>query len=128
MYRKVVAIVGIAAAAATVALVRPTGAQAHWPTITADIVCDLETGDLIVSFTSAAWPGNGSDPTNDPSRANPHIDITLDGAVVTSGAYTTPSYSFSGSFTLTGKSAGDVIEVAAVAVGTWGNGEPAATC
>ena len=44
--------------------------------------------------------------------------------MVTSGAYTAPNYSFSGSFIVTGKSAGDVIEVAAVAVGTWGNGEP----
>ena len=96
----------------------------HWPTIKADIVCDVETGALTVNYTSTAWPGEGSDPTNDPSRANPQIDITLDGAVVTSGAYTAPTYSFSGSFPVTGKSAGDVIEIAAYAVGTWGNGEP----
>ncbi len=99
-------------------------AQAHWPTIKADIVCDVETGTLTVNYTSTAWPGEGSDPTNDPSRANPQINITLDTAFVTSGAYTAPNYSFSGSFPLTGKQAGDVVEIAAVAVGTWGNGEP----
>jgi hypothetical protein len=124
MYKRLVAFLVIAAAATAAALTGPPAAQAHWPTITATIVCDLETGDVIINFTSTAWPGNGPDPTNDPSRANPHIDITLDGVVVTSGAYVAPSYSFSGSFTLTGKSPGDVVEVAAVAVGTWGNGEP----
>jgi small subunit ribosomal protein S11 len=110
---RVVAFLVIAAATATAALVRPTAAQAHFPTITANITCDLQTGLLTVNYTSTAWPGDGSDPTNDPSRANPQIDITLDGGLVTSGAYTAPNYSFSGSFTLTGKSAGDVVEVAA---------------
>ena len=124
MHKRLAALLAIAAAAATAFLIGPMAAQAHWPTLTADIVCDLETGELTVNYTSTAWPGEGSDPTNDPSRANPQIDIRLDGAFVTSGAYTAPSYSFSGSFTVTGKAAGDVIEVAAVAVGTWGNGEP----
>lgn len=125
MYRRLVlAFLVVAAAATTAALVRPTAAQAHWPTITANVACDLQTGQLTVNYTSTAWPGLGPDPTNDPSRANPLINITLDGGVVASGAYTAPNYSFSGSFTVTGKSAGDVIEVAAVAVGTWGNGEP----
>src|SRR5687768_10086701 len=123
MHRRVVALLAVAGAAAAL-LVVATTAQAHWPTIKANIVCDLETGALTVNYTSTAWPGEGSDPTNDPSRANPQIDITLDGAVVASGAYTAPTYSFSGSIPVTGKSAGDVIEVAAYAVGTWGNGEP----
>ena len=57
----------------------------------------METGALTVNYTSTAWPGEAPDPTNDPSRANPQIDITLDSAVVTSGAYTAPTYSFSGS-------------------------------
>jgi hypothetical protein len=112
------------ATAATAFFVAATPASAHWPTISADVVCDVETGAVTVNYTSTAWPGLGSDPTQDPSRANPQIDITLDGAVVASGAYTAPSYAFSGSFVVTGKSAGDVIEIAAVAVGTWGNGEP----
>lgn len=123
MHRRVVALLAVAGAAAAL-LVVATTAQAHWPTIKASIVCDLETGALTVNYTSTAWPGEGSDPTNDPSRANPQINITLDGTVVTSGAYTAPTYSFSGSFPVTGKSAGDVIEIAAVAVGTWGNGQP----
>jgi hypothetical protein len=123
MHRRVVALLAVAGAAAAL-LVVATTAQAHWPTIKANIVCDLETGALTVNYTSTAWPGEGPDPTNDPSRANPQINITLDGTVVQSGAYTAPAYSFSGSFPVTGKSAGDVIEIAAVAVGTWGNGEP----
>ena len=123
MHRRVVALLAVAGAAAAL-LVVATTAQAHWPTIKADIVCDVDTGALTVNYTSTAWPGVGPDPTNDPSRANPHINITLDGTVVTSGAYTAPTYSFSGSLPVTGKSPGDVIEIAAVAVGTWGNGEP----
>jgi hypothetical protein len=125
MYKRlVVAFLAVATAVAAAALIRPSAAGAHWPTITANIACNVETGALTVNYTSTAWPGSGSNPTNDPSRANPLINITLDGAVVTSGAYAAPSYSFSGSFTVTGKDAGDVIEVAAVAVGTWGDGEP----
>ena len=124
MPRRLAALLATTATAALALLVAATTAQAHWPTIKAGIVCDVETGALTVNYTSTAWPGEGSDPTNDPSRANPQINITLDGAFVTSGAYTAPTYSFSGSFVLTGKSAGDVIEIAAVAVGTWGNGEP----
>ena len=123
MHRRNAALVAIGAAALAL-LVAVSTAQAHWPTIKASIVCDVETGALTVNYTSTAWPGNGSDPTNDPSRANPQIDITLDGSVVTSGAYTAPTYAFSGSFPVTGKDAGDVIEIAAVAVGTWANGEP----
>jgi hypothetical protein len=124
VYKRLVAFLVIAAAAAAAALTGPPSAQAHWPNITANVVCDLETGELIVNFTSTAWPGEGPDPTNDPSRANPQINITLDGVVMTSGVYAAPTYSFSGSFMLTGKAPGDVIEVGAVAVGTWGNGEP----
>ena len=124
MYKRLAAFLVIAVAATAAALIGPKSAEAHWPTISANIVCDLETGELTVNFTSTAWPGEGPDPANDPSRANPEIHITLDGGFVTSGAYTAPTYSFSGSFTLTGKAPGDVIEVAAIAVGTWGNGEP----
>jgi hypothetical protein len=124
MPRRLAALLATTATVALALLIAATAAQAHWPTIKADIVCDVETGVLTVNYTSTAWPGEGSDPTNDPSRANPQINITLDTAFVTSGAYTAPTYSFSGSFPVTGKEAGDVIEIAAVAVGTWGNGEP----
>ena len=124
MRKRIIGLVTVAGATAAVFVFGPTAAQAHWPTLTANIACDVTTGNLTVNYTSTAWPGEGSDPTNDPSRANPQIDIKLDGALVTSGAYTAPNYSFSGSFNVTGHAAGDVIEVAAVAVGTWGNGEP----
>jgi hypothetical protein len=122
--KRLVGFFAIATAAATGLLIGPTVAGAHWPTITANIVCNTETGTLTVNYTSTAWPGSGANPTNDPSRANPKVDITLDGAIVASGAYAAPTYSFSGSFTVTGKDAGDVIEVAAVAVGNWGDGDP----
>jgi hypothetical protein len=124
MRKRPVRLLAVAALATAAFMVGPTSAQAHWPTISANVVCDTATGNLVVNYTSTAWPGEGSDPTNDPSRANPQINITLDGALVTTGAYTAPNYSFSGSFVVTGKSGGDVIEVAAVAVGTWANGEP----
>ena len=111
-------------AAATGALVSPSTALAHHPEITAEVVCDEATGVMSINFTSTAWAGSGSDPTNDPSRANPQIDIRLDGVTVTSGAYVAPTYSFSGSVPLpAGTVAGDVIEVSALAVGTWGNGD-----
>jgi len=114
----------IATSVATGLLVSPSGALAHNPTITASVVCDPVTGAMTINFTSTAWAGNGSDPTNDPSRANSRIDIRLDGVVVASGAYTAPNYSFSGSVAVpAGKVAGDIVEVSALAVDSWGNGE-----
>lgn len=116
----------IAIAAAAAALVNSGTAQAHNPTITAEIVCDTATGVLTINYTATAWAGTGSDPTNDPSRANAQIDIKLDnGATVASGAFAAPAYSFSGSIPVpAGAAAGDVIEVSAWAVSSWGNGEP----
>jgi hypothetical protein len=125
MFNRFVVALAIAMSVATGLLMNPAGAAAHNPTITAEIVCDTVTGALTIEFTSTAWAGNGSDPTNDPSRANTRIDIRLDGVAVTSGAYAAPSYSFSGSIPVpAGKVAGDVIEVSALAVDAWGNGEP----
>src|SRR5688572_10275018 len=119
--------VALAVAGSLVAalLVSPASVLAHNPTITAEVVCDPTTGALSINFTSTAWAGNGSDPTNDPSRANSRIDILLDGVVDTSGAYTAPNYSFSGTVPVpAGKVAGDIVEVSALAVDSWGNGEP----
>ena len=114
----------VALAAMTAALVSPGVARAHHPEITADIVCDDAAGVLMINFTSTAWAGEGTDPTNDPSRANPQIDILVDGILVTSGAYTAPTYSFSGSVPVpAGAAAGDVVEIRAVATGVWGNGD-----
>ena len=59
MHRRVVALLAVAGAAAALLVVAAT-AQAHWPTIKADIVCDLETGALTVNYTSTAWPGRAS--------------------------------------------------------------------
>lgn len=125
MLNRFVVALAIATSVATGLLMNPAGAAAHNPTITAQVICDSVTGAQSIEFTSTAWAGSGSDPTNDPSRANSRIDIRLDGVVVTSGAYTAPAYSFSGSVPVpAGKVAGDVIEVSALAVDAWGNGEP----
>lgn len=126
MIRRVTAAAAVALLALAAALMAPGTAAAHHPTITAEIVCDPATGAMTIEFTSTAWAGTGSDPTNDPSRENPQIDIKLDnGPTVATGAYTAPTYSFSGSIPVpAGKVAGDVIEVSAWAVGAWGNGEP----
>ena len=115
----------VALAAMTAALVSPSTALAHDPKIVAEIVCEPATGAMTINYTATAWAGTGSDPTNDPSRANAQIDIRLDGVVVASGAFTAPNYSFSGSIPVpAGKVAGDIIEVSAIAVANWGNGSP----
>ena len=119
MLKRFVAPVAAVIATAGAVLVTAGVASAHHPTITANAVC--VDGAPVITFTSTAWEGWGGDPTNDPSRANAQVDILLDGAPATSGAYVAPTYSFSGSIPVAG-SPGDVVEVTAVAVASWGNG------
>jgi hypothetical protein len=96
-------------------------AGAWHPDITATARCDEGTDTFIIDFTSTAWQGFGSDPTNDSSRENSQIDIAFDGVVVHSGAFVAPHYSFSGSAPApAGKVAGDSVVVTATAVGLWG--------
>ena len=124
MFNRLVVALVVAVAAATAALVTPGVALAHHPEITAEVVCDTATGVLMINYTSTAWAGSGADPTNDPSRANAQIDIRLDGVVVDSGSYVAPNYSFSGSLPVpAGADPGDIVEVSALAVANWGNGE-----
>ena len=125
MLQRLMAALAVILAAAVGALISPSVASAHFPLISAEIVCDPVTGAKTINFTSTAWGGSGADPTNDPSRANANIAIRLDGVTVTSGAYVAPTYSFSGSIPVpAGKVAGDVIEVSALAVADWGSGAP----
>jgi len=113
--------VGLAVAACAIWLT-PGTAFAHHPEITAEVICD-DTGALAVDYVSTAWEGWGSDPTNDPSRANSHIDIAIDGNVVDAGQYSAPSYSFAGRVAApAGVTAGDTLQVSAIAVDSWGNG------
>lgn len=113
--------VGIALAASAIWLT-PGTAFAHHPELTAEVVCD-DNGGLAIDYVSTAWEGWGGDPTNDPSRENSQIDIAVDGNVVDSGQYAAPSYSFAGTVAApAGLTAGDTLEVSAIAVGTWGNG------
>ena len=124
MLRRLTAGFAVAVAVSVAFLVGATTASAHNPTVTAEIVCDPVTGALTILYESTAWAGIGPDPTNDPSRANGNIAITLDGVPVESGSYSAPDYSFSGDIPVpAGAGAGDVIEVGALAVGNWGNGE-----
>lgn len=128
MIRRVTVAAAVALLAVAAALISPGTAAAHYPLIAAKIVCDPDTGAMTIEYTATAWAGDGADPTNDPSRANAQIDIRLDLVAATSGAFTAPSYSFSGSLPLpAGKAAGDVIEVSAYAAGAWGNGQPGGT-
>jgi hypothetical protein len=93
-------------------------ALAHHPEITAEVVCDEVTDAPIIVYTSTAWASE--DPL---SRTNPQIDIHIGGAVVGTGSYAAPTFSFSGTAALpAGTIAGDVVTVYAFAVGNWGNG------
>ena len=94
-------------------------ASAHYPDITAEVVC--EAGQPVIAYTSTAW-GTGTD---NPERANTHIDVLFDEVVVGSGAFVAPDYSFIGSAPVpAGKGAGDTVTVMALAVDAWGNGAP----
>lgn len=97
-------------------------ALAHHPEITAEAVCDIATGNVVINYTATAWEGTG-DPA---SRENPMIDILINGVFVTTGAFMASDYSFSGSEPKpSGSGPGDSVTVTAVAVGVWGNlGEP----
>ncbi len=97
-------------------------ASAHHPVIEAEIVC-ADDGGPAIQYTSTAWAGTGSDPSNDPTRGNSQIEIALDGGVVASGAFVAPDYSFSGSIPLPdGSQVGDVLTLSATAVADWDSG------
>ncbi len=84
--------------------------------IEAEAVCDEALG-FFINYTSKSWcfndPGTGC--------GNSRIDITLDGSLVESGAYTHPDYSFSNSKSVDYAS-GQVVTVKAYAFDDWDSG------
>ncbi len=91
------------------------GVWAHHPIIEAEAVC-AETGGVQINYTATSWQTTG-----DPGSGNPQIDIRFDGALVDSGAFADPDYSFSGSAATTAPGGSSVV-VSAIAVADWDNG------
>jgi len=101
-------------------LVLSNSAFAHFPTVSAEAVCDPLTGLTNINYTSTSWNS-----TNPAARENSQIDILFGSTVVDTGAFVDPSYSFSGSEPApTGAGAGDTVIVRATAVAPWGDGYP----
>jgi len=93
---------------------------AHHPEIAGEAVCDTLTGQTVINYTATAWEGNVGDPT---SRANPQIEIYLDGVLIGTGAFSDPDYAFSGSTPApTDAVPGDIVTLMAKAAAPWGNG------
>lgn len=83
-------------------------AFAHHPSITASAVCD-DTGTLVINYTASA----------NAAYTHSSVQIRLNGSVVYTGAFTAPSYSFSGTLVApTGTSA----VVGLLANGNWDDG------
>jgi hypothetical protein len=90
-------------------------ALANDTNIEARVVC-VENGQSMIEFTSTSWD-------DDEDGENARIDILFDDVVVYSGAYVLPTNSFAGLAPIpVGKGPGDTVEVTALAVGDWGNG------
>ena len=105
------------AALTAFSLVVAGSAAAHHPTIDAEAICDTDTGQAVINYTSTSWAIGYVE------GENTRIDILVDGVVVDSGAYAPPDYAFSGSTPKpAGAVTGDEVVVTAVAVDTWGNG------
>jgi hypothetical protein len=106
----------VATVVLSLAAVNP--AWAHHPTISATAVCGTD-GSITINYESVSW---SSSPLE---GENPEIDILLNGNVVATGAYVYPGNSFSGSVPApSGAGAGDTLSMTALAVGTWGDGDP----
>lgn len=101
-------------------------ALAHHALIAADVEC--VDGVPTIGFFAEAWAGwGGDDPTNDPSREHPQVDIAFNGVLVHSGAFLPSDYSFSGAAPApAGSGPGDVVEVTATAAG-WGGATTSVT-
>jgi hypothetical protein len=91
-------------------------ASAHHPEISAVAVCD-ENNALVIEYTATAWvPLSGNITAK---RTNPDIAILFNSIEVASGAFASPTFSFSGS---EAAPAGTSAVVTARADGTWGSG------
>ena len=105
--------------------VLPGSAAAHHPEVfRVSAVCGAEAGTARIDYTVGAWSGRGDDPTNDPSRANSDVQVSLSidrGSYVeiARGAFVAPSYSFGGSVVV---SSGGRYKIKVTALAPWGNG------
>jgi hypothetical protein len=92
-------------------------ALAHHPEISAVAVCD-ENNALVIEYTATAWlPVAGNIIAK---RTNPDIAILFNSTEVASGAFASPTFSFSGS---EAAPAGTSAVVTARADGAWGDGD-----
>ena len=97
-----------------------SNAWAHHPEISGVAVCDVASGNYRIDWVSEAWEGYGPDTTNDPSRQNDMVDIRMDGALISTGAYNAPDYSFNG--TADAPDGAVSVALSATAEAPWGNG------
>jgi hypothetical protein len=87
-----------------------SSASAHGLTITATAVCS--NGVAVIQYTATSWlAGFGG--------GNPQVQIAFNGVPVATGAFQSPSYSFSGSAPAP---SGTQATVTALAVANWENG------
>ena len=108
------------------AFVALTGAAlAHHPEVAVtSVACGPTPGTLTVTYVATAWVGNGDDPSNDPSRANADVRVSVaadTGSFVElgGGAFVAPGYSFGGTLMV---NANDRVRVRVRAATAWGNG------
>lgn len=99
-----------------------SNAWAHHAEISGVAVCDEASGNYRIDWVAMAWEGNGSDPTNDPSRQNDLVDVRMDLVLIGSGAFNAPDYSFSGM--ADAPDGATSVALLTRAVANWGNGAP----
>ena len=82
--------------------------------LTATAACDPASGLAIISYNAHTSRG---------AIANPQIDILFNGVVVDTGAFTAPTYAFSGAKPApAGAGPGDAVVVSWLAVANWADG------
>lgn len=105
----------VAGVAVALAMFMTVKLQAVSVTIEASVVCDPATGAYRISFTAQQALTY--------AHANPTVNILFDGSIVDVGAFTAPTYNYSGTENApAGKGAGDTVTVSVDVVGTYDNG------
>ena len=93
----------------------PVKVQAVTVTILASAVCDPQTGAYRITYTASQAQSY--------AHANPTVNISFDGVVVDTDAFTLPDLSFSDTVAApAGKGAGDTVTVTVDVVGMYDNG------
>ncbi len=90
------------------------------PIMTAEVVCDSDTGLYVVSYTATSWNGIAGVPE---SRENSQIDIMINKVLVESGAFTAPDYALSNNLPIPiDVGPGESFAIGARAIADWGDG------